>query len=370
VFVLLQTQYNYFEKPDPTATYIGLAVFAAIALVLIFYTSIVKKNRAKRGGKKRFKKGAFKRQAAKVGLSKKQTKNIENLLKTHNVENPMRVFDNSAVLDSVIANKLNSLENAKAPPAEKEKIKYELFQLKRLIERSEMLSRVLNSTRQLRLSTKIELTHDNLHKYETIISANLKKMFAVEVPKNDAQRPVRWPKGTKLVITYLRDDNEIYTFNSRVLGYSTVNKVTTMLLAHAQNVKQSQNRMNRRKELDRPVYFYPVVIVESGSGRKKEKKAVVQQNRRHLGTLLDVSAGGCSIKSSFLFNPGALTRVDFETGYKSQAKALGKIQRIRKTEGKGGIMHIQFTRVSRNNMNKIQSFVYGYTDEEAPRSFR
>ena len=101
--------------------------------------------------------------------------------------------------------------------------------------------------------------------------------------------------------------------------------------------------------------------METGAGRKKKRSAVVEQSKRHLGTVADISAGGCSINSLNPLPQGQLIKVEFEFEHGTRIAVFGKIKRFAKSKVRGGVMHVMFTKVSGRYLNRIYSYVYNYT---------
>ncbi len=111
----------------------------------------------------------------------------------------------------------------------------------------------------------------------------------------------------------------------------------------------------------RACFYYPIRIIETGQGRKMERKATVEQNMRTLGTVVDLSAGGCAIQALSPFEKGKLVMVEFDIDRKAPIRAFGKVMHIHRQKGRGGIMHIMFTRVTRQYLNRISEFVYDFS---------
>ena len=95
-----------------------------------------------------------------------------------------------------------------------------------------------------------------------------------------------------------------------------------------------------------------------GKGKNRQKKAVLADAKGRLGNILEISAGGCSIKSGNSLQKGELIKINLDLE-QNKMGILGKIVNTRR-EGIGTtIMHIQFTTISRANMNSIHTYVYG-----------
>jgi len=99
------------------------------------------------------------------------------------------------------------------------------------------------------------------------------------------------------------------------------------------------------------------------SGEKKYYLANLpaETNLRTLGTVVDLSAGGCAIQTMSPFDRGKLVMVEFDIDRKAPIRAFGKVMSVHRRKGRGGIMHVKFTGVTRQHLNRICSFVYDFS---------
>ena len=189
----------------------------------------------------------------------------------------------------------------------------------------------------------------------------MKDFLTISAPAGPAGAEMRWMRGTPLAVYFWRDNDAGYTFPSKVLGYDTVKGLSCVLIQHSKTLRREQRRKARRREIMRACFYYPIRIVESGSARKPERKASVDQNLRTLGTVVDLSAGGCAIQTLSPFEKGKLVMVEFDIDRKAPIRAFGKVMSVHRRKGRGGIMHVKFTSVTRQHLNRICSFVYDFS---------
>jgi hypothetical protein len=130
---------------------------------------------------------------------------------------------------------------------------------------------------------------------------------------------------------------------------------------HAKTLRREQQRRYRRSPIHRPCFFYPVMVVESGRGRRGQRRAVVQTARRLVGNLADISAGGCSVNTLYPLKAGSLCKIEFELNRRQRLSVFGKVRTVRKSGLRGGMMHVMFTRLSTSFLNQIYLYVYDYT---------
>jgi hypothetical protein len=220
---------------------------------------------------------------------------------------------------------------------------------------------VLRSTNLLKPGQLLTITPEGGPAFSSKVISNMKDFLTVAAPAQAAGANTRWMRGTKLSVYLWRENDSGYSFVSKVLGYDTVKGQPSVLVQHSRTLRREQRRNSRRRELMRPCFYYPIRIVETGQGRKAERKAMVEQNLRTLGTVVDLSNGGCAIQAMSPFEKGKLVMIEFEIDRKAAIRAFGKVMYVQRQKGRGGVMHVKFTRVTRQYLNRISEFVYDFS---------
>jgi hypothetical protein len=80
-----------------------------------------------------------------------------------------------------------------------------------------------------------------------------------------------------------------------------------------------------------------------------------------MGNIIDISAGGCSLKTNTPVNEGQRLKIDFTREDDSIVAALGQVLRHEKA-GISTILHVKFLKVPRRSLNSINAMVYEYID--------
>jgi c-di-GMP-binding flagellar brake protein YcgR len=278
------------------------------------------------------------------------------------VKQPLLVFTSASLLDDTLKKGLYSIDNSRdLSEEERENRKGTLFHIKQLIESNARKGAVLRSTTFLRPGQVLSVTPEGGVQFSSKVISNMKDFLTVSAPVQPAGADTRWMRGTKLAVYLWRDNDAGYSFPSKVLGYDTVKGVSSVIIQHSKTIRREQRRRGRRRELMRPCFYYPIKIVEAGEGRKTEHKAVVEKSMRTLGTVVDLSAGGCAIQSLNPFDKGKLAMVEFDIDRKAPIRAFGKVLHVHRQKGRGGVMHLKFTRVTRQYLNRISEFVYDFS---------
>ncbi|MBN2050831.1 MAG: PilZ domain-containing protein [Spirochaetales bacterium] len=358
--VLLQLQ-PMIKAVDSKTIVLGIVLFAGFFLVLIIAGRVSggKKDQSGQEAKPmRFRKSTFRKKATAIGLSKIQISTLENFMENYTVRQPYALLKNSSQLDLILKKALADIDNQVSSPDVKESQRSTIYGIKQVVERQRQGRSSLSGSKQISINQSLMLSPESGGRFPSTVVGNLRDMLAVQIPRNEGLQEIRWKRGTKLNVFFWKSNGQSYSFLTKVAGYNALKGTTCLLLQHSNAVKQAHQRRYRRKTLERPTYFYPVRILTMGTGRKQEKKAFVETKNGALGTILDISAGGCAVKTSYPLLKGSLIKVEFETEKQKSVAAFGKVKNMTRAQPVGGIMNIMFTRLSRKNLNTINAYIY------------
>ena len=355
------------KSSSGTENWVTLVVIIGVVLLIVLAARAAGGSSRSSGGSgsgsskpKKFNRRSFIRKASAFGLTKVQCNTLANLVIKYKMKNPYMVFTHGNQLDSLLRKSISEIESQVSSDQVKEAQKVTIFRIKQTIERNSGKGKAFSSTSTIPNGQSITISVESGGRYQSKINTNLKNYISATLPVNESGSQVRWKKWTPVQVFFWKRNGQGFTFDSKVTGYSTIRGVPSVLLQHSNRVKQAQQRKYRRKELSRPAYFFPVKVIPVGVGKKAKKRAIVESDKGALGTLIDISAGGCAIKSTKPVPKAGLIKLQFETGEGHSIWCFGKVINIQKDYPMGGIMHIVFTRVTHKNLNSINSFVYDY----------
>jgi c-di-GMP-binding flagellar brake protein YcgR len=356
------TNFQMDSSMDPTTAIIGLAVIGVIIAALVILNA---KKGSGSGGKKSgggsgssgmsgiFSGFTLRKIAREVGLNNVQTKMLDYIFKTDGVTEPEKSIGNPALLDRHFRRTYRLIESTKEPESEIQRKLGILFSTRNLLESSSFGG--LTSTMQLKDDTTLTISSGKDKINVNLLSARGDHVI-VDVPKTVLGSQIKIPKGTRLSVMFFTKNNKGFSFETRVVGYSSKDGRPAMQLAHSNNLKFLAQRRYRRKQAAIACFMFLVYV--EGSGKKQR---LIVDKRRLGGNIVDISVGGCSIKVMTPVQVGARFKIEFTQGDFTIA-ALGQVLRSNRT-GAGTIIHVRFLRVSLKSMNIINSFVYEYGRE-------
>ncbi len=317
--------------------------------------------KSKNGKGAHYNKRLFRKDASAIGLTKKQIKSLEGMIRTYSVRRPYDLLKNSRTLNNTLGKAIRDASHMEAPPSVIESRKYELFQIKQLLERMEPTNVFLSNTKEIQLGQRITIEQEGGKRFNSLVTANLKEFYCVKVPTNAYGEAIRWKKGSKINIYVWNKGGDEVHFISKIIGYNSVKKITSIILQHTKRESRANLRRFRRKKIQKPVYIYPIRIVEKMEGRRTKKEAVIEKNNGRMGNLVDLSVGGCCLNTTKPLKKGDLCKLNFEPIPGNPVSTFGKTVDIQKTSRIRYNVHIMFTRASSKNLNRINEFIYDFS---------
>jgi c-di-GMP-binding flagellar brake protein YcgR len=330
--------------------------FVLIVIAVIVVNSLKGKSSTQGSGKVKtglFAKLAMHRMARDIGLNSEQIKMLDFVFKTDMVLDPEKSISAPVLLDRHFRRAYRVIEQTSKSEADIQHRHAVLFSTRNMLE--SRVSGGLTSTRQLKEDISVILNYGK-ERYEVKLLSATGENLALECPKNALGSTIKLQRGGSLSVLFFTKNNKCFSFESRVIGYTTVHGKTSLLIAHSNRLKFLSQRRFRRRQMVVASNLFLVYVEGSGNNQR-----LVVDKRQLSGNIADISVGGCSIKSKAPVQVGARMKIEFTQG-EHEVAALGQVLRTNRA-GMVTIMHIKFLKVSRKSMNMINAFVYEYANE-------
>jgi c-di-GMP-binding flagellar brake protein YcgR len=341
----------------------NLGVLAAIgALILIVIVIAIIRNRGNPSGRSSsFNKGAFRRAARAAGLAEEELRSLEEYARASGLSNPDFVFRNAQKLDSFFQDAYRQIDKVSDSEGDAEERKALLFSARERLAHARAQGGAVRSSRQLGRGTPLTFIAPGEESYPSVILAVEPSGLAVEPVYDSYGEALRFRRGSKFTCFFYAKGHEGYQFDTHVTGWEKIGGKDAMVLAHSEAVRPLPARRHTRRAMKAPCTFYRVAVSAGGAGGKGKKGAAKVENIPYPGTIVDISAGGLGIQCASPLSAGEYVKITFSAAGGAQA-AFAKVIRMNRAKAMGGIMHVQFVKISRQGLNAILSFVYGYAD--------
>lgn len=334
-------------------------VIGLIAVVLAVLVYAIVRNQASGSSKSSFNKQAYRRAARTIGLEEDELRFLEDYARSLGVSNPDFTLRNPQRLDAFFKDAFKLIEKTAESEQDADERKARLFAARERLTHASAEGGGLRSTRQLGRGAPLTFIAPGEESYPSVVLAVEPAGLAVEPATDSYGEPLHFRRGSKLSCFFYAKGHQGYQFVSRVVGWEKLGGKNVMVLGHSDNVTALPARRHARREMRAPCTFYRVEVSAAVAKGKKGKARV--EGTPYPGTITDISAGGIGIQSASPLPAGEYVKIVFTTGGQSQA-AFAKVLKTNRAKAIGGVMHLQFVKISRQGLNAVLSYVYGYVE--------
>jgi hypothetical protein len=358
-------KYFKWKEPNPNDALLLAAAIGILAIIFIFLNILKTKAKipALNGTQtatprrpRKFSVLALRRIANNFDLDREQTKMLEFVLRSDGVTDITRSLSSPSLIDRHFKKAYRLIEKTSASEDELNNRLSVLFATRNKIESNEGAI-TITSTRQIAENTSAVLTVGKLN-YPIRVISSLGDSLVIENPAGSNGEPLQLSRGNKVTLALNTKTSKGFTVDSRVIGSADTAEGPVLQLIHSGQIKKLSNRQFKRRQAVIATAFY--LVHTENTGRKKGGNLVVDK-RRFTGNIMDISIGGCSIKTTAPINSGQRMKIEFTRQDNSIVAALGEVLKINRAEN-STIMHIRFLKVPRKSLNKINAMVYEYAD--------
>jgi len=370
---LLQGDITYFKEDNPREVMIILISVGAIIVISIIIRLLTHGAgvSSSMGGSKmkstavtprNFNAFTMFRISSAYGLSRDQTKLLEFVFRNNSVGDPEQAMKNPALLDRHFKKAFKTIERNSESDEESQQRLANLFSLRNAIEAVPLPSSV-SATPQLSENTPAILLYGN-DSYPVKVLLSRGVNVITDIPRNALGTPLRIAKGARISLSFFTKSNKGFSIDGQIVGTGNTVKGPGLKIAHSGKLKPLVKRQHRRKQTAVKCELFSIHLEETGSGRKKAKKLVVDA-KKFQGTIQDISVGGCSIKTGAPIQAGTRLKINFDYSGNFIVSVLGQVLRINKSGYTGMILHVKFLKVPLRSYNSINTLVYAFDEEKS-----
>jgi hypothetical protein len=373
---LLQAQeMRYFKEDDPMAAIIlgiGLGVIIVSTLIINIIRHGLKSLAPRSGGTKKspgfvpprqFSSLALHSIARSYDLTKEQTKMLEYVLTKDGVSKPREALANVTIMDNHFKRAYHSIARKSERMVDDTEVQKELYRLFSTRSAIEAAPASLQGAAvpEIGYGTEVVLSV-NGKTYPLKVDTVRGEVIMVECPVNPLGQPLKFQKGARADLNYFNNMNHGFLQQCRILDVVMAPRKPPILQLLIQGKPKTLfKRKSRRRQVNISCEFWVVTITKTGSGARAQTTMTVG-NRKFVGEILDISPGGCSIRTRGLLKPGLRLKISMEDK-KKNATVLGQVLRINRGSSITSFVHIKFIKASLKALNVINAVVYRYNED-------
>lgn len=367
LFLLQGQTLGYFKEDNPEEVKVVLIAIAVLIAVVFIGKRLRGSNpgvsfagKARSGGKaqvtpRKFSIFTLYRIASNYGLNSEQRRLLGFVFRNDSVADPKRVMGNAALLDRHFKRAYRIIEKSSDTDEAAQERMANLFALRNIIEAGGKTDN--SSPPRLAENTQAVLImgKDN---YKVKVLASRARTLVIAPPLNALGTPLHIGKGTSVTLSFFTQASKGFSLSGQVAGALSTEHGEGVQISHTGKVKPLIKRMYRRKQTSIHCDFSLVNFNTSG-GKKNSSKMTVD-SRRFTGTILDISVGGCAVKSRVPVGAGSYLKITMDYGEGYLIHVLGQVLRTNRSGAAGTILHTKFLKVPRRAYNSISALVFEY----------
>lgn len=361
---LFLLQRSYFKADNPMEGMIVIIILGVVILVSLVYhfarrgTSRIVTNKGKTiVTPRKFNIFTLHRISSAYGLDRDQTKLLEYIFRNDAVSDPERVMKTPAVLDRHFKRTFKTIEKNSTTDEDAQQSLFNLFSLRNTIEAASGAESTSGERLTENTPAILVVGQDN---YSVKVLMSRGQTVITEIPKNVLGSPIRFSRGTKMNLSFFTKSSNGFSFEGHIVGNMNTDRGPGLQVSHSGKAKPLVKRRFRRRQTDVKCEFFFVNVKETGTGRKKASKLVVDP-RKFIGTVQDISVGGCALKTSSAIQVGSRLKIGIDYDDNYLISVLGQAIRSNRSTT-GTIIHIKFIKVPRRAFNSISTLVFGYNE--------
>ncbi len=298
------------------------------------------------------------------GFTDLQNQYVKRACEDGKITHPGQIFSDYGRITELLESRLAKAQQAPHPTKETEAEKTIIYTIREAVENRKKQGKKITSTRMIPEKSTISITVPEGEQYSVELVHNASMGLVCSIPVDSDGTPVRVPLWAKLSAFLTVKTNQSYKFDTRVIKYESDLSSTRIVLAQTDSIQAMPDRSHDRKRLTTPCVFSPATVGTVLNGKKSERRFYTS----HIsvdGTILDISAGGCSIQTKKPLKPGDYMEIRCILEKHTEDTMIGKTVRVQaESPDSPSVMHIQFAKMPRATMNRIFSFVYADGDHK------
>ncbi|MCL2094360.1 MAG: PilZ domain-containing protein [Treponema sp.] len=248
-----------------------------------------------------------------AGFSTIEIDQLRQLVISSHMEDPTSIFWSQDQLDICIRSYVKNMHDsgASVDPGSNDFLS-KLYEYRKKIEMDRPQARMgISHTRQISEGQHLQISIEGVGNYRAQIVRNNSQYLTISRPTNDKiAPPSAWP-GQKLSISFWRENDAGYLFDTEVLDEVFSMGIASLKISHSENLSRTQKRNSVRVRMNKPAFLY---LLE-----RDEEAHTIEEHPGLKCILEDLSDSGCAItvggraesnlriKVQFLLNNNALS---------------------------------------------------------------
>jgi hypothetical protein len=295
-----------------------------------------------------------------AGLDQHLSMLLYELAQKNKVKNFQVFIDDMQVLNYNLNKAISdTYQNKSLSDSEQHARIFDYYRIKQLLDLHTPIPYEIKMTQDLPLNKKVIFYHDQQPslRYSAMIRSHNEHYFLLafmEDYQDQKESFEKWVKKDRIHFVYFGSEGEEYLFTSSLLQpVSHQDGVILFKFVHTKNIQQMRLRRYRRKNVEiHHGHIYSIQILHDD-----EMNLPLKQDG-HECTIVNLSLGGCAIKTDTQKSLGSLVCITFTPEDEQEIVCFGRVLMVSLKDDGSFLTQIQFTRSTKHSLNKISHLIY------------
>jgi c-di-GMP-binding flagellar brake protein YcgR len=295
------------------------------------------------------------------GFSFKEVNLLRRIAVENRMKEPTSLFWSVKQLDRCIKGMIiNFRARGEEAAPEATAIISKLFEFRKRVEFNQPKYNLgIKNSREIIKRQRLKLSLPNIGNFATIVVENMRRYMAVSYPQGGPKLPPGFSfKGQQVGITFWREGDAGYFFQTRVLDDFSQRKYPILHIAHSDGLMRTQKRRSVRADLQTTAQLFPLRSVEDANEEFESSKGLKAYMK-------DISEDGAAVLIGGRAKVGLPVKFQF-TLSDHEIVMCGVVKGVSYDQKKNrSLLHVQALPPSARTKNTIRSYVYNIFGERA-----
>ncbi len=334
----------------------ALVVFLVLRQLLIY---LLKRMKEEQGSvPKKLDSKLLKANGERLGLSNDEIVFLDALCRSSKITDLPLLADTGRCISEQFKTMYEYICIREADTAKGEAQKLQLFTIIHKIENGKRALSMVTSSTAFPSGLPVSYTDEAGVSFPAAIIENTDTEMILSIAQKKDGTKIKPPPLSKIELTIQLKSGIAYIISPRIIRYQQRREYEEMVVTHTKDIIPILQRRFRRVQTALPCTFRSLKV-----SMEKDSKQYHPQGAEYPGTINDISAGGCRLRTMLPIKEGQYIQIVIQLGREQIDSIVGIVVRLKQdTDMKNSLLHIRFIRMAKKARNVVFSLVYNYRE--------
>ena len=294
-------------------------------------------------------------------LSKGELDFLKKIIDLLSVKNKEGFAKNSKIMDAYFKKYVKYLTVNNIDAKKRDDELFTLLNIRSKVERYMMGSKnAISDITQLKRGERIVVYLPNKYFFKSIIGQASRGGFICSYPVEDPELASTNWKNLSSKFFFTKKDDALYSFDATIVSNHPKGQASFLKVRSPKTIYKRQRRVYPRVNTSIPGIAFPVTVLEKG----KRWRLKVDENRKILMSIKNISAGGFMLHTNAVYEPGEYVKISFPFFGKEEVVLAEVVNSKADPSLNQNVVNLKSIKQQLGTKLNILLFTFGYITEE------